>query len=90
MMVENPNQDYAIESSMYQCTSYSKDGSVLGVSVGYISLLLPTQTLGIADSQYLDEGAIVDRVDIQIKTGYFTESNILPMFTSENIYIYPR
>jgi len=89
MTIENPNQGYAIESSMYQSTSYSNDGSVLGVSTGYISLLLPTQILGISDAQYLDEGAIVSRVDVRIKTGYFTESNIIPIFTSENITFIP-
>jgi len=89
MTIENPNQGYAIESSMYQSTSYSDDGSVLGVSTGYISLLLPTQILGISDAQYLDEGAIVARVDIQIKTGNFTVSNLIPMFTSENVTFIP-
>ena len=89
MTIENLNQGYAIESSMYQSTSYSDDGSILGVSTGYISLLLPTQILGISDAQYLDEGAIVARVDIQIQTGYFTESNIIPMFTSENVTFIP-
>jgi hypothetical protein len=87
--IENPNQGYAIESSMYQSTSYANDGSVLGVSTGYISLVLPTQILGIADSQYLDEGAIVSRVDVQIKTGYFTELSSIPMFTSENVTFIP-
>ena len=88
-MLENPNQDYAIENSMYQSTSYSDDGSVLGVSTGYINLVLPTQMLGVADSQYLDEGAIVSRVDVQIKTGNFTELTIIPMFTSENVTFIP-
>jgi hypothetical protein len=87
--IENPNQGYAIESSMYQSTSYSNDGSVLGVSTGYINLVLPTQILGVADSQYLDEGAIISRIDVQIKTGYFTQSNIMPMFTSENVTFIP-
>jgi hypothetical protein len=51
--------------------------------------LLPTQTLGVADSQYLDEGVIVSRVDVQIKTGSFSELDIIPMFTSENVNFIP-
>jgi hypothetical protein len=88
-IVENPNSGYALESSMYQSTSYSSDGFVLGVSSGYINVLLPSQRLGVADSQYLDEGVIVSRVDVQIKTGSFSELNIIPMFTSENVNFIP-
>jgi hypothetical protein len=88
-IVENPNSGYALESSMYQSTSYSSDGFVLCVSSGYINVLLPAQTLGVADSQYLDEGVIVSRVDVQIKTGSFSELNVIPMFTSENVNFIP-
>jgi hypothetical protein len=89
MILENPNQGYAIENSMYHVTSYSEDGSVLAVSDGYVNLLLPTQTLGVADAQFLDEDVIVSRVDVQIKTGDFTESNEIPAFTSENVAFLP-
>jgi hypothetical protein len=89
MIFENPNQGYAVENSMYHITSYSDDGSILGVSDGYINLLLPAQTLGVADSQYLDEGMLVTRIDIQVKEGNYTESNTVLTFTSENLTFIP-
>ncbi len=85
MILENPNQGYSIENSLYHVTSYSSDGSVLGVSDGYINLLLPGQILGVADAQYLDEGAVVSTIDIQIMTGDYTQSDVIPTFTSENV-----
>jgi hypothetical protein len=88
-IVENLNSDYALENSMYQSTSYSSDGFVLGVSFGYINVLLPAQTLGVADSHYLAEGDIVSRVEVQIKTGSFSALSVLPLFTSENVNFIP-
>jgi hypothetical protein len=89
MILENHNQAYAIENSMYHATSFSEDGTILAVSEGYLSVLLPGQTLGVADAQYLNEDVIVSRVDIQIKEGDFTESSIVSTFSSENISFLP-
>jgi hypothetical protein len=89
MMIENPNQGYTFEYSLYHVTSYSEDGSILGVSEGSINLLLPKQVLGVADSQYLDEGASVSRIEIQIKAGDFIASQELSTFTSENVTFMP-
>jgi hypothetical protein len=84
IVIENSNQDLSFESSMYHVTAYSEDGSVLGVSEGYIDLMLPNQALGVVDNIYLDDGVIVSRIDAQIKQGSFNQSASIPVFSSEN------
>ena len=88
-LVENPNQNYVIESTMYHVTAYAEDGTVQEVSEGYIDTLLPSQIVGIAGDMYLNQGIIVSNLDVQIKQGNFSESKVIPSFTAENVAYLP-
>ncbi len=89
MIVVNPNQGFTVEGTMYHATAYAEDNSVLGVSEGYIELLLPGQTLGLADEMYLDEGVTVTSLVIQIKQGDYSTSDPISIFTYENAAYLP-
>jgi hypothetical protein len=89
LILDNPNQGFAIDGTMYHLTAYAEDGTVLGVSEGYVDLLLPNQTFGIANDIYLEKGVTVARIDAQIKSGNFSTSETLPTFTAENATFLP-
>jgi hypothetical protein len=89
LIFSNPNPGHSVESSMYHLTAYAEDGSVLGVSEGYLDILLPDQTLGEADEMYVDDGVSVARLDAQIMSGNFNASESLPYFTADNIAYLP-
>jgi hypothetical protein len=88
-VLENPNPDFAIESTMYHLTAYAEDGHVLAVEEGYISLLLPGETLGIGGEMWLSSDTTVDRAEIQVLSGDYEESGPIPAFTSENAVYLP-
>jgi hypothetical protein len=90
LIFTNPNQGYSIENSEYRVTAYAEDGSVLDVSEGYIELLMPDQTFGVADNMYLDEGVNVATVEIQMMPGTYYSSDPLPAFTFENAAYLPN
>ena len=83
-IVENPNADAAIENSQYQAAVYAPDGSVLANDEGYIEVVLPSQTLGIAGDMTLpDKNVVVDHVEVQIKPGKFARTEPQPPFSTE-------
>lgn len=89
MLIENPNDAFAIEDSQYHITFFAEDGRVLGTEEGYVEVLLPNQTLGIGGSSYLVMDMNVARIDAQILAGDYVESEQLPYFTAENVTYQP-
>lgn len=89
LIVENPNEGFAVESTRYQVTAYAEDGKVLAVDGGFIDVLLPQQTLGLGGSMFLEEGATVARVEAQILAGDFETTDALPFFAAENVAYQP-
>jgi len=85
MLIENPNDGFAVESSQYRLTAFAEDGHVLGTEEGYVEILLPNQILGVGGNLYLEEGMRVSRMDIQVKAGSFEESDPIPYFTAQNV-----
>jgi hypothetical protein len=88
-LLENPNPNYAIESSQYHVTAFAEDGSVLAVDEGYLSLLLPGETLGVAGEIWLNTDDEVARAEVQVLSGDFIESEPIPFFTSEKVTYLP-
>jgi len=88
-IVENPNGNFAIESSTYHVTAFAEDGHVLATEEGYVEVLLPEQALGVAGTTYLVEDTTVARVEAEILVGDFVESDLLPYFTAENVIYKP-
>jgi hypothetical protein len=89
IVMQNPNGNYSIESSEYYATLYSGDGRVLGVAEGYINVVLPGQTIGIAGNSYLTGAEAVARMEVQVQTDELVPSEPLPIFTAENISYFP-
>ncbi|OGO73407.1 MAG: hypothetical protein A2Z49_08795 [Chloroflexi bacterium RBG_19FT_COMBO_56_12] len=85
VLIENPNNGFSLESSMYHINLYGDDGNIIAVEEGYVNTLLPSQTLGIGGDIYIDEGLTVASADFQIKSGNFEPSEVIATFTSENI-----
>ena len=46
-IVENPNQNIALERNLYQVTAYSENGTELGKDSGWIAVLFPGERLGV-------------------------------------------
>lgn len=84
ILVENPNDNYSLESSKYHVTAFASDGTVIGTDEGYITVLLPTQTLGIGADLYPKGDVPVDDIVVQVMAGEFVESEPVPAFSSDN------
>lgn len=85
MLIENPNDNFSVESSQYHLTAFAPDGHVLTTEEGYVDVVLPEQTVGVGGELWLDEGMTADHVEIQLKAGTFVESEPLPHFSAENV-----
>lgn len=86
MVVENPNDDFSIESSQYRITAFNGDDVVIGVEEGFINILLPSQALGVGGSFYVENTQTVARIEMQLQVGSYVgaSEDILP-FTTENV-----
>jgi hypothetical protein len=84
-IVENPNSGLAVVNSRYQVAAYDASGIVLTTDSGYIPIVLPGERLGIASDFYLNEGQVVDRVEVQVRTGDFEPLDVTSLFTTENV-----
>ncbi len=82
-ILENPNPAKSIENSQYRITLYAEDGRVLKTDEGYMEILLPAQTIGIAGETFVDE--VVSRAEVQILAGDFLDEANAPSFNSENV-----
>ncbi len=88
-IIENPNQDWGIESSQYQIAAYDSAGVVVTTDSGYIEFVFPGQTTGKAGELYLDEGVLVDKIEVQINSGDPTISNLSTDFIVTNEEYFP-
>jgi hypothetical protein len=89
-VVENPNQNLALESSQYQIGAYDSAGRVLKTDSGYIERLEPGERVGIADDLYLPDGTIMARLDVQLQMGEILPSaKRTPVMTAANVAYLP-
>lgn len=88
-LVQNPNDGFSVENSQYHLTAYAADGTVLETDEGYLNVVLPGETLGMGGDIYLDEGAMIDHVTVQLIPGEYVQSEPIPPFASENISYQP-
>lgn len=80
-IVENPNAGLAFEDSQYQIAAFDEAGAIVDTDSGYITLLLPEQTLGIGSSLFVDEGVVVSSIEIQLNAGDPQATDPIPNFT---------
>lgn len=88
-MLTNPNTEFAIDFSEYQLAAYDTNGVVVETQTGYIDLLLPGQTMGIAGELWLDEGEIIDRLEIRVEDGRAVVTDIVGGLTTKNAAYQP-
>lgn len=88
-LVENPNADVAIENSAYQAAVYAADGAVLASDEGYIEVVLPGQTLGIAGAMTLPaQDLVIDHIEVQVKPGKFAKSEPQPALATDQVVFF--
>jgi hypothetical protein len=88
-LVENPNPGLSFEDSQYQVAAFDANGTVIDTDSGYLTVLLPGQTLGVANSMYVDEGVTVASIDVQLNAGDAEATDPLPTFSVDSISYYP-
>ena len=87
-LVENPNPGFAFEGSQYQAAAYDDAGTVLETDSGYIQLILPGQTLGVAGTMWLDESVTVSKIEVQLLEGDPVATDPIPTFAVESSTYY--
>lgn len=88
-LLENPKPGTAYIDSQYQLAAFDQDGTMVDTESGYSDLLLPGQVLGIGGELYLDEGVIVERIDVQVNAGEAEAVEVLPTFKVDLVTYYP-
>jgi hypothetical protein len=68
-LIENPDASQAMEGTQYRVTAYDGDGRVLTADQGYVTWMLPGQTLGVGGTLSVGEGQAVARLDAQVLPG---------------------
>lgn len=84
MILQNPNETYALNDSRYQVTAYDAGDIVVGTDSGYIEVLLPGQTLGVAGDLFIPGDGAITRIEAQFAPGdYVAPGDLLPFTTSD-------
>lgn len=84
-LVENPDLKRAAEGGSYRVTAFDLRGATLATSSGTVPAILPGQRLGIGGLLSLAPGETVDRLDIQIEDGEFSEVEPQPGLGVESV-----
>lgn len=84
-LVGNPNQGFAVEDAQYQIAAYNDAGTVVETDSGFISFLLPNQTLGVGGNMILDEGVTASKVEIQLKASKTQATEPIPNFKVDKV-----
>lgn len=89
-VVENPNQNLAIERSQYQIAGYDSSGRVLKTGSGYVERLEPGERLGIGNNLYLPDGTPMTRLEVQLQPSkVIPAAKRSPLLTATNITYLP-
>lgn len=90
VVVENPDQEQALESSQYLVAAYAEDGVVLGVSAGYFGVILPGGRAAQGGSIFLPDNTIVPaRVEALIFPGSLIDATGKKPFRFEGVNFVP-
>lgn len=90
-LLENTNNESAIENARYQATLYDPAGKVLSTKSGEIYLISPRESVGISDITTIPEDAVLDRLDIQLSQGLAVDPAIKKNpLTSSHVTFYPH
>jgi len=84
-IVTNPNADLAIERTQYQIAVYDQSKAVVKTDSGYIEVLMPSQTLGVAARFTLSEDVQAAHVEVQLSQGKPTAAEAMPDFGVSNV-----
>lgn len=89
LVIANPNSGVAISRSQFQVAIYEKSGAVAKTDSGYIDLVLPGQTMGVAGDVILPENVTADRIDVQLKSGTPEATQPLPGLSVDRVAYLP-
>lgn len=84
-IIENPNQEIAIQNSHYQVAAYDANEAVVETDFGILDLILPGQKLGIGGSIYLNEGITVAKIEVQFSAGEAVITDLTAAFTTDKV-----
>jgi len=79
-LLDNPNSEVAFEGTSYQVVAFDESGAIAETDSGYVELVMPNQTLGIANNLFVDDGVSVSALEIQINAGDPVASGPLKQF----------
>jgi hypothetical protein len=85
-LVENSNPGSAVEGTRYQIEVFDDAGSVVADASGYVQLLLPNQTLGVASSTYVDEGVTAASIEVTLEEGTAVATEPLQPLQADSFY----
>jgi hypothetical protein len=80
-IVENPNQEFAFESSEYEITAYDANGASVTVITDRTGSILPGQKLGVAGTDYFNEEVSVAKIEVKFTQGKAYSIQSLPPVT---------
>ncbi len=87
--VKNSNEGQAVGRSEYQIAFYDESDTVVETETGYIELILPAQTIGVAGTKYLDDGITVKRIEVQLSDGTLEDSSPGPEIDVSKVTYWP-
>jgi hypothetical protein len=74
-----------VESSQYLATVFAEDGRVIDTDDGYISVLLPGETLGVGGLLVSVDDTPIARIEAHLLPGKYVESEPVPVFTAKDV-----
>ena len=85
VVLYNPNDAVAAINSSYMVIGYDADGRVLEVSEGYLDLLQPGESKGVAGGFYFADPQKVDHATVFVHPGEYIEMSPIPWFDVDQI-----
>lgn len=84
-LIEDPDAAQAMEGTQYRVTAYDREGRVLTTDQGYVTWMLPGQTLGVGGTLSVGEGQEVARLDAQALPGDRVAADRSLAFEAESV-----
>src|SRR5690606_27165808 len=67
--VANSDEELAVEGAEYRVTAYDAGGAIVKTESHFLTFVEAGQTLGVAGVMYVEDGALVDSLDVQLSGG---------------------
>lgn len=88
-VVSNPNESAGLEGVEYQVAATDAAGTVVATDSGFLTVLFPGETQGVAGTVYVDEGVTIAAVTVQIAGGEVVNVSPDARFTADRVTYIP-